>query len=111
MFEAKPIQLAKQQNRHFILHVILTQGKGCTVDKIKALNKHIVKALTTYIEMIQQLKFFSGACDIFFGKHSAATSSIKALIKVIKIDKQLFKANKVNLEFASQFVFAVDRRM
>ena len=96
MFEAEPIQLAEQQNRHFILHVILTQGKGCTVDEIRASNKQIVKALTTYIKMIQQLKFFAGACNIFFGKHSAATSSIKALIKVIKIYKQLFKANEIN---------------
>jgi hypothetical protein len=111
MIEAKPIQLAEQQNCHFILHLILTQGKGCTLDKIKASNKQIVKALTTYIKMIQQLKFFSSACDIFFGKHSAATSSIKALINVIKIDKQLFKAQEVNWEFASQFVFAVDKRM
>ena len=105
------LMLAKQQNRHFILHVIFTQGKGCTVEKIKASNKQILKAPTTYIEMIQQLKFFAGAYNIFFGKHSAATSSIKALIKVIKIDKQLFKANKVNWEFASKFIFAVDRRM
>ena len=96
MFEAKPIQLAKQQNCRFILHVILTQGKGRTVDKIKASNKQIEKAPTTYIKTIQQLKFFAGACNIFFGKQSAATTSIKALIKVIKKNKQLFKANKVN---------------
>ena len=111
MFEAKPIQLAKQQNRHFILHVILTQGKGRTVDEVKALKKQIVKAPTTYIEMIQQLKFFAGACNIFFRKHSAATTSIKALIKIIKMNKQLFKVNEFNWEFASQFVFAVDKRM
>ena len=61
--------------------------------------------------MIQQLKFFAGACNIFFGKHSAATISIKALITIIKMNKQLFKTNEVRSEFVSEYVFAVDRRM
>ena len=61
--------------------------------------------------MIQQLMLFACACDIFFGKHSMATISIKALINVIKMDKQLFKAIKFNWEFASLFVFAEERRM
>jgi hypothetical protein len=111
MIEAKPIQLAEQQNHHFILHVILTQGKGCTVDGIKVSNKQIVKAPTTFIEIIQKLKFFAGACNIFFGKHSAAATSIKALITVTKINKKLFKTNEVSREFASEYIFAMDRRM
>jgi hypothetical protein len=58
MFEAEPIQAAEQQNRHFILHLIQTQGKGRTIDEIKASSKQVVKAPTTYIELIQQLEFF-----------------------------------------------------
>ena len=91
MFEVDPIQASEQQNRHFILHILLTQGKGRTIDKIKSSNKQIVKAPSSYLEMIQQLKYFAGACDIFFGEHSAATASIISLIGVIKKYKQPFK--------------------
>ena len=76
MFEVEPIQAAQQQNRHFILHLIQTHGKGRTLDEIKASSKQLVKAPTTYIELIQQLEFFSGLCNIFFGEHSAATCSL-----------------------------------
>ena len=111
MFEVEPIQATKQQNRHFILHLIQTQGKGHTIDKIKASSKQVVKAPITYIELIQQLEFFSGLCNIFFGKHSAATCSLVSLIKVVKKYKTTFKTNKIREEFSSQFLFAVDKRM
>jgi hypothetical protein len=58
MFKVEPIQAAEQQNRHFILHLIQTQGKGRTIDEIKSSSKQVVKAPTTYIELIQQLEFF-----------------------------------------------------
>jgi hypothetical protein len=82
MYEVEPIHAAEQQNCHFVLHIVLTQGKGQTLDKIKSSNKQIVKAPTTYLEMMAQLKSFAGACNIFFGEYSAATKSIKALITV-----------------------------
>jgi hypothetical protein len=58
VFKLLPIQAAEQQNRHFILHLIQTQGKGRTIEEIKASSKQIVKAPTTYLEMIQQIKYF-----------------------------------------------------
>jgi hypothetical protein len=62
--------------------------------------------------MIQQLKYFAGACDIFFGKHSAATASLISLISVIEKYKHPFKAKAIEEEtFASKFVFAVDKQM
>jgi hypothetical protein len=112
MFEVDPIQASEQQNRHFILHIILTQGKGRTIDEIKSSNKQIVKAPSSYLEMIQQLKYFAGACDIFFGEHSAATASLISLISVIEKYKLPFKAKAIEDGiFASKFVFAVDKRM
>jgi hypothetical protein len=81
------------------------------LDKIKSSNKQIVKAPTTYLEKMAQLKYFAGACNIFFGEYSAATTSINALITVTQKFKQTFKANKIDNEFVSQFLFAVDKRM
>jgi hypothetical protein len=111
MYEVEPIQAAEQQNRHFVLHIILTQGKGRTLDEIKSSSKQIVKAPTTYLEMLSQLKFFAGACDLFFGEHSTATTSINTLIIFVKKYKQTFRANEIQEEFVSQFLFAVDKRM
>jgi hypothetical protein len=112
MFKVDPIQMSEQQNCHFILHIILTQGKGQTIDKIKSSNKQIVKAPSTYLEMIQQLKYFAGTCDIFFGKHSVATASIIALISVVEKYKQPFKAKAIEEgNLARKFVFAVDKQM
>jgi hypothetical protein len=62
--------------------------------------------------MIQQLKYFSGACNIFFGEHSAATASLISLISVIEKYKHPFKAKAIEEEiFASNLVFAVDKQM
>jgi hypothetical protein len=111
-FEVDPINLSDQQNCHFIIHIILTQGKGRTIDKIKSSNKQIVKAPSSYLEMIQQLKYFAGAYDIFFGEHSVATASIITLISVVKKYKQPFKAKAIEEgDFVSKFVFAVDKQM
>jgi len=55
MLEIKPIQAADQKNRHFILHVSLTQGKDHTIDEIRASSRQVVTVPTTYLEMIQQL--------------------------------------------------------
>ena len=98
MFKVEPIQSSEQQNRHFILHIMLTQGKGRSINEIKSSNKQIVKAPSTYLEMIQQLKYFSGACDIFFGEHSAATASIISLIGVVEKFKQPFKTKAIKKE-------------
>ena len=110
--EIEPLLVAEQQNRHFVLHIIQTQGKGRTVDEIKASNKQVVKAPTSYSEMIQQLRYFAGACRIFFGEFSVATTSINALMDAIDKHKHIFKAREAGEnEFVSKFLFAVDTRM
>ena len=65
MFKEEPIQAAEQQSRHYMLHLVQTQGKGRTLEEIKVSSKQIVKAPTTYLKLIQQMKFFAGACNIF----------------------------------------------
>jgi hypothetical protein len=57
IFEVEPLLATEQQNCHFILHIIQTKGKGRSLDEIKTASKQEVKALTTYTELIQQLKY------------------------------------------------------
>ncbi len=112
IFEVEPLLAAEQQNRHFVLHIIQTQGKGRTIDEIKSSSKQEVKAPTSYQEMIQQLHYFAGACEIFFGEFSVATASIKALIGSVDKYKHIFKARESReIEFVSKFFYAVDTRM
>ena len=71
-----------------------------------------VKAPTTYVELIQQLKYFAGACNIFFGQNSAATASIKVLIFAVEKYKHIFKSREAREKtFVSKFLFAIDTRM
>jgi hypothetical protein len=42
--DAEPIRMSEQMNRHLTLQLILMQGKGMTVNEIKAVNKQEVNA-------------------------------------------------------------------
>ena len=109
-FEVEPLQAADQQNRHLILHLVETQGKGKTLDEIKAGNKQEVKAPTKYLEMYHQLNFFAGACSIFFGPKSIPCQAILALVELVELNRLVLKAKETDKTFMSQFLFAVDTR-
>jgi hypothetical protein len=68
--EAEPIQMEEYKFCHLLLQLILTQGKGMTVDKIKASSKQEVHALMNFHNMAEQLKMFTIANDIFLGEYS-----------------------------------------
>jgi hypothetical protein len=53
--EAEPIRMDEQKNCHLTLQLILTQGKGMTVDEIKAANKQEVHAPINFQDMTKQL--------------------------------------------------------
>ena len=110
IFEVEPLRASDQQNRHLILHLIETQGKGKTLDEIKASCKHEVKAPTTYLEIHQQLQFFAGLCSIFFGEISIPCCAISALVSLVERNRHILKAREVDQTFMSQFLFAVDTR-
>lgn len=110
IFEVEPLRAADQQNRHLILHLVETQGKGKTLDEIKASSKQEVKAPTTYLEMYHQLTFFAGACSIFFGATSIPAQAISALVALAEKNRHTLKARESNKTFMSQFLFAVDTR-
>ena len=109
-FEVEPLAIADQQNRHLILHLVETQGKGKTLDEIKASNKQEVKAPTTYLELIHQLNFFAGACSIFFGENSIACQAVTALVALVERNRHILKTREADKKFMSQFLFAVDTR-
>jgi hypothetical protein len=109
-FEVEPLAIAEQQNRHLILHLVETQGKGKTLDEIKASNKQEVKAPTTYLEMTHQLSFFAGACSIFFGENSIPCQAVTALVTLVERNRHILKAREADKKFMSQFLFAVDTR-
>jgi hypothetical protein len=77
--EVEPIRMDEQKNCHLFLQLALTQGKGMTVDEIKASNKQEVKAPTSVHDMIVQLKMFTIANDIFFGELSGGSQCLRAL--------------------------------
>ena len=62
--EAEPIKMAEQINRHLTLQLIMTQGRGMTVDEIKASNKQEVHAPMNFTEMTLQLEMFTTANEI-----------------------------------------------
>jgi hypothetical protein len=109
-FKVEPLAIADQQNRHLILHLVETQGKGKTLEEIKASNKQEVKAPTTYLEMVHQLTFFAGACSIFFGDNSIPCQAVTALVALVKRNRHILKAREADKRFMSQFMFVVDTR-
>ena len=90
--------------------MVETQGKGKTLEEIKAGNKQEVKAPTTYLEMYHQLIFFAGACSTFFGPKSIPCQAIGALVELVKLNRLVLKAKEADKTFMSQFLFAVDTR-
>lgn len=106
--EGEPLLSPENNQRRLTLHLEDTTGK--TSDDITTGGKLTVKAPTTFHEMLQQLKFFHGACTIFFGPSSVAVTSLKALIDLVDKNKHIFKSNEIETEFMSKFLFAVDRR-
>ena len=106
--EAEPLLPAEHKSRRLILHLEDTNGK--TSDEIVSGGKNSVKAPTTYHEMHQQLKYFRGACSIFFGSTSIACTSLSALLQIVDKNKHIFKSYEIDSEFMSKFLLAVDRR-
>ena len=109
--EAEPIRMSEQMNRHLTLQLILTQGKGMTVDEIKAANKQEVNAPMSFNDMTMQLNMFTVANDIFLGELSVGSQCLRALLTMVEANRTTFKARAIaDEEFYSKFLFAVDSR-
>ncbi len=106
--EAEPLLATDRTSRRLTLHLEETNGK--TAEDFLAGGKNLIKAPTTYHEMHQQLKFFHGACTIFFGPLSIACASLTALITVVEKNKHIFKTQETDIEFMSKFLLAINER-
>jgi hypothetical protein len=103
--------MSEQMNRHLTLQLILTQGKGMTVDEIKAANKQEVNAPMSFNDMTMQLNMFTVANDIFLGELSVGSQCLRALLTMVEGNRTTFKARTIaDEEFYSKFLFAVDSR-
>ena len=81
--KAEPIRMAEQINCHLTLQLILMQGRGMTVDKIKAANKQEVHAPMNFTKMTLQLAMFTIANDIFLGELGVGSQCLHALQTII----------------------------
>jgi hypothetical protein len=107
--EGNHLDKEEQQDRQLLLHLIETKGKGQSIEEIKSLNKQIIKAPTTYHEMLLQLDFFCGLCTIFFGQFSWAMHLMTSLITALEKNKHSFKAReRTNPHFCSKFMYAIN---
>ena len=64
--EVEPIRAAKQKNHHLTLQLILTQGRGMSVEEIKASNKQEVHPPMNFHELQEQLLMFTVASPLSF---------------------------------------------
>ncbi len=107
--KAKPLRMEEHKNRHLMLQLILTQGKGITVNKIKASNKQEVHAPMNVHDMAEQLKMFTIVKDIFFREFSAGSQCLRSLQTMINRNKSSSKAReRLDKEFPSKFLFEVN---
>ena len=59
--EVEPIRVAEQKSRHLTLQLILTQGRGMSVEEIKASNKQEVHPPMNFHKLQEQLLMFTVA--------------------------------------------------
>ena len=65
------------KDRALVLHLIHQQGKGKSLDELKASAKQTVAVPTDIDGLLIQLKIFKGVSEIMIGRHNPASSGIK----------------------------------
>ena len=109
--EVEPLRADEQKNCHITLQLVLTQGRGMTVDEIKASNKQEVHPPMNFHELQEQIKMFLVSTKIFFGYLSIGSQYFEALLNMISLYKTTFKAKeRLGEQFAAKFLFVVDTR-
>jgi hypothetical protein len=109
--EVEPLRADEQKNSHITLQLVLTQGRGMTVDEIKASNKQEVHPPMNFHELKEQLNMFLVATKIFFIELSVGSQCFGVLLNMINHHKSTFKAKeRLDEQFAAKFLFAVDTK-
>eukprot|EP00957_Ditylum_brightwellii_P206786 15350001-Ditylum_brightwellii.AAC.1 len=90
-FESSPVEAMKMEEHSLILHLIATQGQGKSLADIKVSAKQTVKAPSSFDTLNNQLGFWAGAFQIFFGAKSVGTMKMKKLIEKVQEQKVCLK--------------------
>jgi hypothetical protein len=107
--EGSNIDEEEQQSRQLLLHLIEKEGKGRSVEELKALNKQILKAPSSYHDMVLQFNY--PFCQMFFGQFSWACQAMISLIETLEKNKNSFQARaRSDPLFCSKFMYAVNLR-
>jgi hypothetical protein len=95
--------MEEHKSHHLLLQLILTQRRGMSVDKIKALSKQEVHAPMNFHDMAQQLKMSTIANNNFLGEYSVGSQC--------NCNRSMFKAWEcLDKEFTYKFLLAVNPR-
>jgi hypothetical protein len=84
--------MEEHESRHLLLQLILTQGRGMTVDKIKASSKQEVHNPMNFYDMAKQLRMFRIANGIFLCEYSVGSQCLRPLQEMIDHNRSSFKA-------------------
>jgi hypothetical protein len=66
------------------------------MDDVKGMSKQTVVVPSSYQELINRLKIFGAACQIFFGKDSLIVSRLSSLRREFKNKKTILKAKIID---------------
>ena len=98
-------------DRCLVLHIMATQGRGKTMDDIKGMSKQTVEVPSNYQDLIDRLKIFGAACQIFFGKNSLIVSRLLSLRREFKNEKTILKAKIIDdKSLPAKILFSVDSK-
>ena len=105
--------LQKETNqRALVLHLIHQQGKGKSLDELKASAKQSVAVPTDMDGLVAQLKIFRGVLKIMLGKRNPASSGIKDLMDDIEDNCMEFESlTEADPLYPAKMLYCVDTRV
>ena len=100
-----------QNARALVLHLISEQGKGKTLDELKASAKQTVEVPTDVGSLEDQLKIFGAVLTIMAGEENPITKGIESLLSEIKDNSLEFESLiEADVAYAAKILYAVDTR-
>ena len=109
--EQSPVQ-SSGPDQALILHLVATQGRGKTIEEIKASTKQKVVAPTAFEDLVGRIRYMIGICTILFGKGTPLISNLNYFKNDIDENMMAIKARLVedNL-YASKILYGMDTRI
>ncbi len=105
-----PLQ-QNQDARGLTLHLISTQGQTQSTSEIIKSTKQTVTVPTKYYEMGNQITYFKGGVEIFFGNASKLAAGLGDFIADLESNRQVFMvAAAMDELFCAKVLFAIDFR-